>query len=244
MIEKKKHHQSLMLRGVNIPQLNSEEMRKVTHGLKGLFASEINRLLSKFEPKNREWKEWQAFERPCEEAIHHLRARVITAIGRDPQCLYGEKRINPALQAAREQEAETMIGAQTARRELERLKDLLHGNTDPGQEGGERADDTMAERMKGRFTKRIARLLQIRPAETFRGYFGTHDRRAMWEELNTSQDHTERTIEWLDAMIATCMGTELKGGNARTGTEGARCRPYVEEHCSEEVYRDATVPAL
>jgi hypothetical protein len=49
----------------------------------------------------------------------------------------------------------------------------------------------MAERMKGRFTKRMARLLHIMPTETFRGYFGTHDHRAIWEELNTSQDHRE-----------------------------------------------------
>jgi hypothetical protein len=147
--------------------------------------------------------------------MHRLREHVITAIGRDPQRLYGEKRINPALHAAREQEAEAMTGAQTARRELARLKDLLHGITDPGQEEGGRADDTTAEKMKGRFTKRMARLLQIIPTETFRGEFGTHDHRAIWEELNTSQDHRERTIESLDAMIAICVGTELKGVNVR-----------------------------
>jgi hypothetical protein len=215
MIEKKKHYQNRMLGAVNIPQLNSEQMKRVKQGLKGLFTNEINPLLAKFKPKNREWEEWQAFDGAYEEAMHLLREHVITAIGRDPQRLYGEKRINPAVQAAREQEAEAMIGAQTTRRELARLKDLLHGITDPGQEEGGRADDTTAERMKGRFTKRMARLLQIMPTETFRGYLGTHDHRAIWEELNTSQDNRERTIEWLDAVIATCVGTELKGVNAR-----------------------------
>jgi hypothetical protein len=121
-----------MLGGVNIPQLNSEQMRKVKQGLNGLFANEINPFLAKFKPKNREWEEWQVFEGAYEEAMYRLREHVIRAIGRDPQRLYGEKRINPALQAAREQEAETMIGPETARRELARLKDLLHGITDPG----------------------------------------------------------------------------------------------------------------
>jgi hypothetical protein len=73
----------------------------------------------------------------------------------------------------------------------------------------------MAERMKDTFTKRMAPLLQVMPTETFRGCFGTHDHQAIWEELNTSQDHRERAIEWLDAVMATCVGTELKGENAR-----------------------------
>jgi hypothetical protein len=190
-------------------------MRKMKQGLKGLFAKEINPLVAMFKRKNREWEKWQAFEGAYEEAMHRLREHIITAIGRDPQHFYGEKRINPTLQAAREQEAETMIGGQTARREMARLKDLLYGITDPGRGGGDRADDTMAERMKGRLTKRMARLLQIMPTETFRGYFGTHDHRAICEEVHTSQDHRERRIEWPDAMIATCMGTELRGVNAR-----------------------------
>jgi hypothetical protein len=87
----------------------------VKQGLKGLFTNEINPLLAKFKPKKREWEEWQAFEGAYEEAMHGLWEHAITAIGRDPQRLWGEKRINPTLQAAREQEAETMIGAQTAR---------------------------------------------------------------------------------------------------------------------------------
>jgi hypothetical protein len=105
MIEKKKHYQGRMLGRVNIPQLNSEHMRKVKQGLKGFFTNEINPLLAKFKPKNREWEEWQAFEGAYEEAMHRLREHVIGAIGRDPQRLYGEKRINPALQTASEQEA-------------------------------------------------------------------------------------------------------------------------------------------
>jgi hypothetical protein len=96
-IEKKKHYQSRMLGAVNIPQLNNEQIRKVKHGLKDLFANEINPLLAKFKPKNREWEEWQAFEGAYEEAMHRLREHVITALGRHPQRLYGEKRINPTL---------------------------------------------------------------------------------------------------------------------------------------------------
>jgi hypothetical protein len=51
---------------------------------------------------------------------------ILRAIGRDLERLYGDKRINVRLQAAREQEAETMIGMQTVRRELARLKNFLH----------------------------------------------------------------------------------------------------------------------
>jgi hypothetical protein len=45
------------------------------------------------------------------------------------------------------------------------------------------------ERKIGQFTKRIGRVLQILPAETFRDYFGTDNHRAMCEELNSSAEH-------------------------------------------------------
>jgi hypothetical protein len=120
VIENKKHYQSRMLGGMNIPQLNSEQAGIVKQELRGFFANETNPLPAKFKPKNREREESQAFEGACEEAMHCLPEHVIRAIGRDPQRLSGEKRINPTLQSAREREADAMVGAKTPRRELAR----------------------------------------------------------------------------------------------------------------------------
>jgi hypothetical protein len=96
-------------------------MGEVKQGLKGLFTNEINPLLAKFKPKNNKWETWEAFEEADEEAMHRLREQVIKAIGRDPQRLCGEKRINPSLQGARQQESETRIGPQTARQHSEAI---------------------------------------------------------------------------------------------------------------------------
>jgi hypothetical protein len=84
-----------------------------------------------------------------------------------------------------------MIGMQTARLELTRLNILLHEIADAGGRVEDGIGEVAAERRIGQFTKRIGRLLQILPAETFRNYLRTDDYRTIWEELNSSADHRE-----------------------------------------------------
>jgi hypothetical protein len=214
MIRRKEYYNRQTMTGVNIPQLNSQQMRKVKQGLTNLFADEINPMLGKFKPEPNVWETWQAFEGAYEESLHRIREHITRAIGRDPRRLYGEKRINPNLQAAREQEAEAMIGLQISRRELTKLKDLLHARAEPGPED-DAAGGVAAERRRGQFTKQMGRVLQVIPPTTFQEYFGTADHRALWEELNTSSEHRDRVIEWLDGMISNCVTEEQNEMNKR-----------------------------
>jgi hypothetical protein len=60
---------------------------------------------------------------------------------------------------AREKEAETVIGLQTARRELPKLKDLLLAISESRIEGEGEARDIATEKRKGRFTRQMGRIL-------------------------------------------------------------------------------------
>jgi hypothetical protein len=51
------------------------------------------------------------------------------------------------------------------------------------------------------------------PPEVFRDYFGTDDHQALWQELNSSSDHREWAIAWLDAMISIHVTDKLKEMN-------------------------------
>jgi hypothetical protein len=215
MVRRKEHHTKQTATGVNIPQLTSEQMQKVKQGLKNLFTDEINPMMEKFKPEPGEWETWRAFEGAYEEALHRIREHVTKAIGRDPRKIYGEKKLNPNLQAARELEAEKMIGLQTTRRELTKLKDLLHAITEPGPDDGDTAAEAVTERKRGQFTKQIGRVVQLLPQEIFQEYFGTSDHRALWEELNTSNEHRDRVIEWLDGLISSHVTGEQAQLNER-----------------------------
>jgi hypothetical protein len=145
--------------GVNIPQLNSEQMRKVKQGLSNFFAGEINPILAKFKPEPAIWETWQTFEGAYEESLHRIRECILRAIRRDRGRLYGQKHNNPSLQAAREKEAETVIGLQTASREVTKLEDHLHAISESGMEGEDKARDMATERRKGQFMKQMGRIL-------------------------------------------------------------------------------------
>jgi hypothetical protein len=151
--------------------------------------------------------------------------------------LYGQKRLNVKLQAAREQTTEIAVETQKIRRELMKLKDVLHeiADVDAHQEAAE-GD---IRRRENRFTKRFSALLNLLPSEIMLQYFGTQDHGTVWEELNTSEEHRGRVIEWLDAMISTQISSELHGLTERTQTlkvqdayrtsKGIAMRRYIDK---------------
>jgi hypothetical protein len=84
-IRKKNHHEANVSRGVNIPQLNAQQMKSVKAGLSDLFKNELNRMIAKMMPDKGDWDRWLAFEGAYEEVMHRLREHIIHAIQRNPQ---------------------------------------------------------------------------------------------------------------------------------------------------------------
>jgi hypothetical protein len=139
---------------VNIPELNADRMRRVKDGLSDLFKGELNPLLTRMMPRIDDHSEWIAFEDADEESMHRIREHIILTIGRDMRRLYGERRLNVSLQVAAEQSAETVVNLQKIRRDLKKLKDILHeiveGNARAEEADQEGAD---ARRRRAKFTK-------------------------------------------------------------------------------------------
>jgi hypothetical protein len=129
-------------------------MRRVKQGLISLFAWDINPLLMKFQPERDEDEEgWQAFEGPYEESLHRIRRHIIFALGRKSEQLYGAKRLNPKLQAAREneekeeEEEETECEGERDRRG-ERLEDqeVVEDDQVPGEDRRDRESGKLDQR--------------------------------------------------------------------------------------------------
>jgi hypothetical protein len=84
-----------------------------------------------------------------------------------------------------------VIGLPTARRELSKLKNVLHAISGPGIEGEGEARELVTERRMGRFARQMGRVLRLLAPDVFRNYFGTDDRPARWQELNNSSNHRD-----------------------------------------------------
>jgi hypothetical protein len=126
-IRKKSQHEKNVSRGVNIPQLNAQQRKNMKNGLSNLFKNELNPMIMRTMPDKGDWDGWLAFEGAYEESVHGLRECITQAIQRNPQQLYGEKRLNPMIQAARDQAAELLANTQTCQHRLRKPKDSLHG---------------------------------------------------------------------------------------------------------------------
>jgi hypothetical protein len=135
------------------------------------------------------------------------------AIGRDPNRIYGEKKLNPKLQKASEESAETMVSLQKIWKDLNKLKDILHENMETGEREGiteeENDEGVETRRRRAKFTKRITPILNLLSPDVIEQYFGSVNHEAIWEELNIDAEHRNRVIEWLDAMITTQVEGEI-----------------------------------
>jgi hypothetical protein len=209
--------------GVNIPQLDTAQMRRVTQGLSTLFANEINKLLEKFQPHPEIEGSWEAFEGAYAHALHLIREHIMEKIQRDKERIYGERKINVNLQAARAREAETKFGVHVARQALSKLKDILieiveaHQRLEMGGDTGEEdgVRQLEVERRIAKLTKRVGHVWTLVSEEERTKCFGTTDWKAMWEELQTNVEHQGRVIEWLTGMISSHVSKEIEGMGAK-----------------------------
>jgi hypothetical protein len=92
-----------MERGVNIPRLNKEQMRKIKTGLEHVFKHEINPLMTELQLDPGDWDGSCAFDGAHEESMHKIRIHILQALNRDTRKLYGVQQVNARLQAVREQ---------------------------------------------------------------------------------------------------------------------------------------------
>jgi hypothetical protein len=197
-------------------------MRRAKIGVKDLFKSEINPMTQKMRPEKDDWDGWFAFEGVDEASMHRVREHIIRAIGRNPQRLHGEKRLNSKLQAPTEEAAEAPIGIQTIRSSLKILKDSLHGivedrNVGIQMDAEDLQEESEVERrsQQAKFTKGVAAMLRLVEPEQIQEYFGTTNHEAIWKEMNTQQAHRDQVIEWLDAMITANTSDEIQQLNKR-----------------------------
>jgi uncharacterized C2H2 Zn-finger protein len=208
-LRKREEYERKTDQGVNIPRLDAQQMRRVKRGLSDLFEYQINPLIEEFQPSADDWDDWTAFEGAYEESMHEIRMHIMGALNRDPRRLYGARRMNARLQETREQTAETIVNHQQMRNTLRKLKSILEEIA----EGNEDEAGTRRRRMK--LTRRIGAVANLVSAERMREVFNTESHEAIWEAMNTSEDHRGRVIEWLESLMMTEVEAEVEGMTER-----------------------------
>jgi hypothetical protein len=123
-------------RAINIPRLNTEQMRKIKTGWEELFKDEINPLTAELQPDSGDWDRRYAFEGAYEASRHKIRIHILQALNRDIRKLHGVRQVNARFQAAREQ-TEQVINYQLIRRTLSKMRNIF-GRANRGRLRGSR----------------------------------------------------------------------------------------------------------
>jgi hypothetical protein len=216
----------------------------------------INPRMMDLEPKRGDWEEWQSFEGVSEESLHVLRMHIMKAIGRNPEKIYGTRRVNSRIHLMKEAAAEEQVSIQAIERRMKKLKQILEEISE------ETNDDAESKRRQRKLMQRLIPVLKYIEHEKMNEIFGTGNHEAIFEALNTTEDHRRRVIEWLTATIESEVSEGISTMNERLQSEKvcesyrtskkARMRRYIEKvhsaPCSinkdilTECYRETWAP--
>jgi hypothetical protein len=192
-------------KGVNIPQINKAEMKKIKVGLTDLFKMDLILMLKDFQPCPGNFQEWLAFEGAYEECLDRLRKHILKSLDRDTRTLYGTRKINGRVLAAMARRKEDAFTEQQIHGKLKKLKERLEQFT------AFQEDSTPGARKMQKLRERIHELFRMMTPATRIQKFGEESEDAIWETLNGSEEHRNNVIEWLEAEILTNTANELKG---------------------------------
>jgi hypothetical protein len=118
-----------------------------------------------------------------------------------------------------------MIGFQQLRRDLKKLKDILHSIAEGGAAGSAGAEEEQergvreeveSRRCQRKLTKRLGPILSLIGSDRIAEYLGSRSHEAIWEEMNTNEDRQTRVIKWLEAMNSSQVSGEIGEMNKRT----------------------------
>jgi hypothetical protein len=189
---------------VNVPPMNTKQIRNFRKGLESYVKTEVVRRLEQIQPEEGKWDEWKAFEAYYTIALDKIRKRAMVAMNRDPEKVYLPPHVTDKVKKARETRNEKTFNVQQARKILSKLRVIL-------DEMADNAEDTAeARRKQQKLKKRVETVLSIITEEMMTEAFGTTNYEQIWQELDTNAEQRARTAEWLEAMITSQLNDEVE----------------------------------
>jgi hypothetical protein len=196
--------------GVNIPALNASDVKRIRESIQNLFEQKINPRMERQQPNRGDPDEWEAFEGAYEESCHEIRECIMIALHRSPERIYGQRNFSPKMQANREKQATAAFNSELTQRKVGKFRDLLEQINEL-----QTPEDAMeTERRRNKFTKRFGELSQMIEPETMRQVFGTEDHRAIWQEMNQTQERRTQVMDWLDSLVTAEALKQINAANA------------------------------